>query len=107
MFAPITSEDQALPEDVIEDTFQFDTGGGGDDPEFLNELGPRVERGLKNAARDPRRLNNAPNNWVPLIMAIFIPLFAIFLRFFTGSASTISTTTWYFRSISIPICFSC
>ncbi|MCH8322523.1 MAG: DUF3667 domain-containing protein, partial [Proteobacteria bacterium] len=82
MFAPITSEDQALPEGVIEDTFQFDTGGGDDDPEFLNELGPRVQRGLKNAARDPRRLNNALNNWVPLIMAIFIPLFAIFLRFF-------------------------
>ena len=82
MFAPITSEDQALPEGVIEDTFQFDTGGDDDDPEFLTDLAPKVQRGLKNAARDPRRLNNALNNWVPLIMAIFIPLFAIFLRFF-------------------------
>jgi len=82
MFAPITSEDKPIPQDIIEDTFQFDTDPGDDDPEFLDELAPKVQRGLKNAAQDPRRLNNALNNWVPLIMGIFVPMTAIFLRFY-------------------------
>jgi len=82
MFAQISSDDKALPEDIIADAFQFDTGADDDDPEFLAELAPKVERGLKNAAQDPKRLNNALNNWVPLIMGIFVPLTAIFLRFY-------------------------
>lgn len=85
MFTEISEEDHYLPEEFIEDEFQFD---GGDDDDFLPDvwifknLDIKVKRGLKNAARDPTRLNTALNNWVPIIMAIFIPLTAIFLRFY-------------------------
>jgi len=82
MFTPISADDKLLPEDFIEKEFQFETGADEDDPEFLRELEPKVKRGLKNAAQDPRRLNNALNNWVPIIMGIFVPLTALFLRFY-------------------------
>ena len=81
-FSPITEDDIILPADVIDEEFEFNTGPDDDDPDFLNELAPKVKRGLKNAAQDPTRLNNALNNWVPLIMGIFVPLTALFLRFY-------------------------
>lgn len=80
MFSKITEEDVHVPEDIIEETFEFDTGD--EDNEYLKRLAPRVKRGLKNAAQDPTRLNNALNNWVPIIMGIFVPLTAFFLRFY-------------------------
>lgn len=103
MFSKITAEDQAVPQDVLEKNIQLDIGNDDDEPaaddgfehkltiestpedefeNFLDDLAPKIQRGLKNWAEDPRRLNNALNNWVPIIMGIFVPLAALFLRFF-------------------------
>lgn len=82
MFTEISEDDQYLPEEFIEEEFEFNDGDEDLDFWIFKGLGTKVKRGLKNAARDPTRLNNALNNWVPLIMAIFIPLTAIFLRFY-------------------------
>jgi len=82
MFSPITDQDKIIPPDVIDEEFEFSTDPVDDDPDFLNELAPRVKQGLKNAAQDPTRLNNALNNWVPVIMSIFVFMTAIFLRFY-------------------------
>jgi len=81
MFARVNPEDDVIPPEFMDENFQFDTGD--EDIEFLSALAPKVSRGLKNAAEDPIRLNNALNNWVPLIVGVFfIPLTAVFLRFF-------------------------
>lgn len=82
MFTEISDDDQYLPEEYIEEEFEFNDGDEDLDFWIFKNLGTKVKRGLKNAARDPTRLNNALNNWVPLIMAIFIPLTAIFLRLY-------------------------
>ncbi len=82
MFTEIYENDQYLPEEFIEQEFGFDEGDDDLDFWIFKDLGTKVKRGLKNAAREPTRLNNALNNWVPLIMLIFIPLTAIFLRFY-------------------------
>lgn len=81
MFSKITPEDQYIPPEFIEQEFEFD--GGDEDIGFLKDLEPKVNRGFKNAAQDPTRLNKALNNWVPLVVGvIFIPLTAVFLRFY-------------------------
>lgn len=82
MFTEISEDDHYLPEEFIEKEFQFDDGDGDLDFWIFKDLGTKVKRGLQNAARDPTRLNNALNNWVPIIMGIFVPLTAIFLRFY-------------------------
>ncbi|MHA1543896.1 MAG: DUF3667 domain-containing protein, partial [Alphaproteobacteria bacterium] len=82
MFSEISEDDQYLPEDFIEEEFEFDDGDNELDFWIFKDMESKLKRGLKNAARDPTRLNNALNNWVPIIMAIFIPLTAIFLRFY-------------------------
>lgn len=82
MFTKISEDDQYLPDEFIEEEFRFDDSDGDLDFWIFKDLGTKLKRGFKNAARDPTRLNNALNNWVPLIMAIFIPLTAIFLRLY-------------------------
>lgn len=114
MFSKITKDDEALPEDIIEKTFQFDTDTNNvritvtsTDEEsdstdevfqaeaeeaaatvedkidgFFEDLEPKLKRGLKNWAEDPKRMNNALNNWVPVVMIVFVFLTAIFLRFY-------------------------
>lgn len=82
MFSPITKDDKPIPEDYINQEIQIGLADDDDEGGFFAELQPKVERGLKNAAQDPRRLNNALNNWVPVIMGFFVPLTALFLRFY-------------------------
>ena len=104
MFSKITPEDRHIPQDYIEEEFDISFGvedeetpevsesAEGEAPaeltfeeqmdEYFRGLAPRVKRGFKNWAEDPRRLNNALNNWVPLVMGIFVPLTALFLRFY-------------------------
>lgn len=83
MFAEILDEDVPISQEALGEFIQLDTVEAGDpDEDWTDIIGRKVERGLKAVAEDPRRLNNSLNNWVPITMAIFIPMFAFFLRFF-------------------------
>lgn len=84
MFSPITAEDQPLPEEVLEELVFMDEQeeGGSADQDEWDQLGRKIQQGLRNAAQDPTRLNNSLNDWVPVIMGVFVPMFALFLRFF-------------------------
>ena len=55
---------------------------GPGDSDWSDRLEADIKRGLRNAAEDPRRLNQSLNRWVPIIMGVFVPMFALFLRFF-------------------------
>lgn len=84
MFSPITAEDQPLPEEVLEELVFMDEKDEAVGPaeDRWDALGRKIQRGLRNAAQDPTRLNNSLNDWVPAIMGVFVPMFALFLRFF-------------------------
>ncbi|HXV73231.1 MAG TPA: DUF3667 domain-containing protein [Sphingomonadales bacterium] len=83
MFSRIMPEDKPMSAEalsaIIEDEPIVIAAGTGD---WEERLEGDIKRGLKNAAEDPRRLNQSLNRWVPIIMGVFVPMFALFLRFF-------------------------
>jgi Protein of unknown function (DUF3667) len=83
MFSRITPDDQPMSEEALSafvDDEPVTIGVGSQ--EWSDKLEADISKGVRTAAQNPRRLNQSLNRWVPIIMSIFVPMFALFLRFF-------------------------
>jgi Protein of unknown function (DUF3667) len=81
MFVPL-AEDQGeqVSEEMVGDFFNIagEPAGAG----WIGDFSSRVKKGFVRAAADPRRLNASLNTWLPRVMIVFVPLFAVFLWLF-------------------------
>jgi len=86
MFSRIMPADKPMSEAALsafidEGPITIETGAA-TTADWKDRLEANIKRGLRNAAEDPRRLNQSLNRWVPIIVGVFVPMFALFLRFF-------------------------